>query len=105
MKTAKEIWPNAGIGGELSQELPLPRHFEQAAKTVREEDVAKAIPCGPDPEKHRSAIQEYVDAGFDHVVLLAVGPDQEAFIRFFETELAAQLRKLGARSKKKAAAS
>src|SRR3954463_2309187 len=37
-KTAHEIWSLAGIAGELSQELPLPRHFEQASQTVREED-------------------------------------------------------------------
>jgi len=48
-KTAFEWWPNAGIGGELSQELPTPAHFEQAAKTVREEDVAESVICGNDP--------------------------------------------------------
>ncbi|HJP64704.1 MAG TPA: TIGR03557 family F420-dependent LLM class oxidoreductase, partial [Actinomycetota bacterium] len=37
-KLAHRVWPNAGIGGELSVELPLPRHYEQAAETVTEED-------------------------------------------------------------------
>jgi G6PDH family F420-dependent oxidoreductase len=91
-KTAKEIWPNAGLGGELSQELPLPRHFEQAAQTVREEDVAKSVPCGPDPEKHRAALKEYVDAGFDHVAIHQVGPDQEGFFRFYEKEVLPKFR-------------
>ena len=31
-KTALEWWPNAAVPGDLSQELPLPRHFEQAAE-------------------------------------------------------------------------
>jgi coenzyme F420-dependent glucose-6-phosphate dehydrogenase len=86
-RTAREIWPITGIGGELSQELPLPRHFEQAAETVREEDVAKMVPCGPDPERHRAAIKKYVDAGFDHVAIHQVGPDQEGFFRFYEQEV------------------
>jgi len=30
LELAAELWPNAGIPGELSAELPLPRHFEQA---------------------------------------------------------------------------
>src|SRR5690606_33673784 len=47
-KTALEIWPNSALGGELSQELPLPRHFEQAAKNVREDDITESVPCGPD---------------------------------------------------------
>ena len=83
-KTAHEYWSLSALGGELSQELPLPRHFEQAAETVREEDVAKTVPCGPDPEKHRAALKKYVDAGFDHVAIHQVGPDQEGFFRFYE---------------------
>jgi coenzyme F420-dependent glucose-6-phosphate dehydrogenase len=91
-KTALEIWPNAGLGGELSQELPLPRHFEQAAQTVREEDITKSIPCGPDPEKHRAAVKEYVDAGFDHIAIHQIGPDQEGFFRFYEREVLPKFR-------------
>ena len=91
-KTAREVWPISALGGELSQELPLPRHFEQAAETVREEDVAKTVPCGPDPEKHRAALQKYVDAGFDHVAIHQVGPDQEGFFRFYEKEILPKFR-------------
>jgi G6PDH family F420-dependent oxidoreductase len=83
VSTAHAIWPNAGLEGELSVELPLPRHFEQAAQTVRAEDVAKKVACGPDAEKLRAAVQEYVDAGFDHVWVHQIGPRQEEFIRFF----------------------
>ena len=85
-KTALEIWPNAGLGGELSQELPLPRHFEQAAQTVREDDLS-SIPCGPDPEKHRAAIKQYVDAGFTHLAIHQIGPDQDGFFRFYQQEV------------------
>jgi coenzyme F420-dependent glucose-6-phosphate dehydrogenase len=91
-RTAREIWPIAGIGGELSQELPLPRHFEQAAETVREEDIVKTVPCGPDPEQHRAALKKYVDAGFDHVAIHQVGPDQEGFFRFYEKEVLPKFR-------------
>jgi coenzyme F420-dependent glucose-6-phosphate dehydrogenase len=49
-KTAFEWWPNAAIEGELGQELPLPRHFEQAAKMLTEADVAeKIVSAGPIP--------------------------------------------------------
>src|SRR5207247_1372045 len=40
--TAHEWWPNAAITGELGQELPLPRHFEQAAQMLEPKDVAEA---------------------------------------------------------------
>ncbi len=81
--TAHEWWPNVAVAGELSQELPLPRHFEQAASTVREEDVASAMVCGPDPERHRQAIQEFADAGFEYVYVHQVGPDQRGFFDFY----------------------
>jgi coenzyme F420-dependent glucose-6-phosphate dehydrogenase len=87
VKTAYELWPNAAIGGELGSELPLPRHYEQAARTVRPEDVAKEVACGPDAEKLRVAVQEYIDAGFDHVWVHQIGPRQEEFIRFFAEDV------------------
>jgi G6PDH family F420-dependent oxidoreductase len=90
-RTVLEIWPNAGVAGELSQELPLPRHFEQAAQTVRAEDL-ESIPRGPDPERHRAAIQQYVDAGFTHVAVHQVGPDQEGFFKFYQKEIMPSFR-------------
>ncbi len=74
----------AALPGELNTELSLPRQFEQAAKLVREEDVAQAIVCGADPERHLQAIKELVEAGYDHVYVHQVGPDQERFFRFYE---------------------
>ena len=73
-------------------ELPLPRHFEQAAEAVTPEDVAESVVCGPDPERHLAAIREYAEAGYDHVYVHQVGPDQEGFFRFYESEV---LPKLG----------
>ncbi|MFN2387991.1 MAG: TIGR03557 family F420-dependent LLM class oxidoreductase [Actinomycetota bacterium] len=91
-KTAHEWWPNAGIKGELSVELPLPRHFEQAAEMVDEEDIAETLACGPDPDLHLEHITRFIDAGYDHVYVHQVGPDQEGFFRFYEESV---LPKLG----------
>jgi hypothetical protein len=90
-KTAYEWWPNAGIGGELSQELPLPRHFEQAAQLVTPDDLAEKLPLGPDPDRHAESIKAFVDAGYDHVYIHQIGPDQDGFFDFFETELRSRL--------------
>jgi alkanesulfonate monooxygenase SsuD/methylene tetrahydromethanopterin reductase-like flavin-dependent oxidoreductase (luciferase family) len=90
-KTAQEQWPNAAIPGELSAELPLPRHFEQASKMTTEGDTAKLVVCGPDPERHIAKIREYADAGFDHVYVHQIGPDQQGFIDFYRREIMPQL--------------
>ena len=86
-KTAHKVWPNAGIKGDLAQELPLPRHFEQAAQLVGEDDVAETVVCGPDPERYLEQIREYAQAGYDHVYLHQIGRDQEGFFSFYEREL------------------
>ena len=90
-RTAREWWPNAALEGELSQELPLPRHFEQASLTVRDDDIARAIVCGPDPERHRTAIQEFLDAGVENVYVHQVGPDQAGFFDFYRREILPKL--------------
>jgi coenzyme F420-dependent glucose-6-phosphate dehydrogenase len=86
-RTAHEIWPNGGLQGALSQELPLPEHFEQAARTVTEDDVAESLVCGPDPERHKEQIREFEAAGYDHVYVHQVGPDQQGFLDFYAREV------------------
>ena len=95
-RTALEVWPNAGLKGPLSQELALPSHFEAAVEMVTEEDVAAEVVCGPDPEKHLEGIRKFVDAGFDHVYVHQVGPDQEGFLTFYETEVLPEVREISA---------
>ena len=92
--TAHALWPNAALRGPLGQELPLPSHFEQAAEMVSPSDVSEAVICGPDVEPIVEAIEEFSDAGFTHVYLHQVGPDQEIFFRLFEEQLAPRLGKV-----------
>jgi G6PDH family F420-dependent oxidoreductase len=99
VETALEWWPNAGLRGPLSQELPLPSHFEEAAAMVSEDDIIEAIACGPDPETHLAKIAAYRDAGFDHIYLHQVGPDQQGFMRFYERSLLPELESVGAAAK------
>ncbi|HZY57645.1 MAG TPA: LLM class F420-dependent oxidoreductase [Rubrobacteraceae bacterium] len=91
-KTAHRLWANDLLPGELGQELPVPAHYEQAVSLVTEEMVAEDFPCGPDPERHLEAIREYIDAGYDEVYVLQIGPEQEGFFRFYEKEILPKLR-------------
>jgi G6PDH family F420-dependent oxidoreductase len=91
-RTAREWWPTVAIHGEASQELPTPAHFEQLTQSVTEEQVADVVPCGPDAARHLARIAEYVDAGYDHVYIHQIGPDQAGFIKFAEGELLPALK-------------
>lgn len=71
-------WPNAGERLEM---------LEQATATLSRDQVAEAVACGPDASRHREAIDEFVQAGFDHVCIHQVGSDQEGSLRFYEREV------------------
>jgi coenzyme F420-dependent glucose-6-phosphate dehydrogenase len=97
-RTAFEWWPNAALQGPLAQELPLPSHFEAASGMVGEDDVAEAIVCGPDPEAHIAKIDEYREAGYTHVYVHQVGPDQEGFFRFYTSEILPHYERVATRA-------
>jgi hypothetical protein len=79
------------VPGQLSQELALPSHFEQASQLVTEDKLAETIPCGPDPERHLASLRQYLDAGFDEVYISQIGDDQAGFFDFYRKELAPRL--------------
>jgi len=91
-QTARERWPTAAMESSLSWELPLPAHFEAVAELVTEDEVGKYVVCGPDPKRHLEAIQKYADAGYDHVCVHQVGPDQAGFMEFYAAEIFPRLR-------------
>jgi hypothetical protein len=86
-RLARALWATEALPGQLSQELAMPAHFEQAATLVTEDMVADQIPCGPDPERYVTAINSYRDAGFDEVYINQIGPDQAGFLQFYNKEL------------------
>ena len=91
VKTAYELWPNAGITGELGQELPMPGHYEQAAKLVTPEDVDEVVACGPDADRHMEMLKRFEDAGYTHLYVHQIGPEQDGFLRFYSDEILAKV--------------
>ena len=92
-KTVYETWPNTAVPGQLSQDLPTWTHFEQATEIVTEDDATKSVPCGPDiVEELAESVRQYVDAGYDHLYFHQIGPDQDGFFRYWESELSDALR-------------
>jgi G6PDH family F420-dependent oxidoreductase len=81
--TAHRLWPNEVLPGELAQVLPQPAHFEQASELVTEEMVADSVPCGPDLDEHVAALQEFADAGVDHLYVQQIGSEQEPFFKAY----------------------
>src|SRR5687767_8728512 len=93
VETVHEWWPQTALGGELTYELKLPAHFEQACEQVTKGDIAESpLPLGPDPDKHVEGIKQFIDAGYTHVYVHQLGPDQQGFFSFYESEVLPKLR-------------
>lgn len=86
-KTVHDVWPNGGVTGQLSQDLPTWTHFEQAAAMVDEDEATRSIPCGPDVDAVIESVRKYLSAGYDHLYFHQIGPDQDGFFRFWTQDL------------------
>jgi G6PDH family F420-dependent oxidoreductase len=92
---ARELWRWSVPGWHVMAELPDPRAFDAASRSVREEDVTALVPCGPDTGRYVKAAKEWVDAGFTHLALVQVGAGgQRDFISWAGAELLPALREL-----------
>ena len=78
LKEVQERWPNAGVGGNLLTDLPLPTRFEEIIELMDPEKIAEGMPLGPNPRRHIDGIMEFARAGFDHIYVHQVGPPRES---------------------------
>jgi len=92
---ARKLFRFSTAGWKVQSELPNPVNFEAATASVREEDVAKEISCGVDPDRHLEAIRQWLEAGFDRIAVVALG-DLDRFFELWKQELRPSLESLPA---------
>lgn len=90
-KVAREWFPLMGVGTPMV-DLRTPGDFAEITDSFTEDVAIDGIVLGPDPEVHVGAITRAVDAGFDHVYIHQVGPDQDGFFDFYASEILPRLR-------------
>jgi G6PDH family F420-dependent oxidoreductase len=66
-------------GWSVMSELPNPLNFDAATASVRPEDMADAVPHGPDAKPYVEAVSAFLDAGFSKVSFVPVGDDLDRF--------------------------
>ena len=94
-RMAYQFWRSTAIKGQAKTELALPAYFEQLAMMLKEEDIAEQIVCGPDPGPHIEKFKSFAEAGYTHVSVHQVIPEQEGFFRFYEHEVLPELSRMG----------
>ncbi|MFC5381620.1 TIGR03557 family F420-dependent LLM class oxidoreductase [Aquipuribacter nitratireducens] len=82
-------------GWKVMAELPNPVNFDAASGTVTLDDVRGQFSCGPDLDAHVEQARPYVEAGYDRLVLMDVGPDAHGFLDVAGEQLVDRVRALG----------
>ena len=93
VKRAHEQFRWFAGGWSVNADLPTPAGFAASTKFVRPEDVAAAIPCGPDLDVIVESVDVYRAAGFTDVALIQIGGGhQRQFLEQAAGPLLAALR-------------
>lgn len=93
LDTVERMWPNTAVPGQLSQDLPTPKHFEMATSIVTRDMLDEQVHCGPDLDPLVEQIEAAVDNGVDHVYLHQIGLDQEGFLEIWRGDLEKRVRR------------
>lgn len=87
VEIALRQWRHELVPGQASQELPTTTAFDWIGRVATEEMARERWVCGPDPEQHVAAVEEFADAGFDEVHVLQMGHDQQSMLDFYAREV------------------
>jgi coenzyme F420-dependent glucose-6-phosphate dehydrogenase len=100
IETVMRQWPLPGLPPGSLTELATPSQFSEAAQSVTRDALEGRVVLGPDPAEHIQAIERYAQAGFDHVHIHQIGPDQQSAFRLYEREILPEVGRIavGARA-------
>jgi G6PDH family F420-dependent oxidoreductase len=79
-------------GWKVMAELPNVPGFDAAAALVRDDDITQLVATGADPSVLVERLRGAVEAGYDRVSVVQVGPDRgEGFMRWWQQEVRPEL--------------
>ncbi|MFN2320179.1 MAG: glucose-6-phosphate dehydrogenase (coenzyme-F420) [Dermatophilaceae bacterium] len=88
------FWAPLSLSAEEKHSIHSPAEMEARADALPIERVAKRWIVSNSPDEIVSAVKEYTDMGFTHLVVHAPGHDQERFLRTFTDAVLPGLREL-----------
>lgn len=89
---AYDQWRTNVLPPEKLQDLYLPQHFDEAAKAVTTKDIEKMVFVSDDAAQFVPWIKQYIDLGFEHIILHNVNRQQELFIKDFGEKVLPSLK-------------
>lgn len=89
---AFEQWRTNFFSPDILNDLTKPTQFDHIAEHVRLEDIADKMIITADPERCIGMVRQYVEMGFDRIILHNVNPQQEIFINDFGEKVLPHIR-------------
>lgn len=86
------FWAPLSLSAEQKSQVHDPVEMARLADELPIEQVAKRWIVASDPAEVAKAVQEYVDAGFTHLVFHGPGQDQSRFLTQFTSDVVPLLR-------------
>lgn len=84
---AYDQWRTNIFQGTVLGDLWKVEHFDAAAEFVRQEDLADMVNISADIQKHIDLVHQYIELGFEKIILHNVNRNQETFIKDFSEKL------------------
>jgi alkanesulfonate monooxygenase SsuD/methylene tetrahydromethanopterin reductase-like flavin-dependent oxidoreductase (luciferase family) len=89
---AYDQWRTNVLSHENLGNFSQPAHFDKEAEKVDMEQVEKMVHISSDPQEFVQWIRQYVEMGFENIILHNVNRQQEEFITDFGTNVIPQCK-------------
>jgi coenzyme F420-dependent glucose-6-phosphate dehydrogenase len=89
---AWDQWRTNVLSHEHLDDFSQPAQFDKEAEKVTAEQLEKMVHISSDPQYFIKLINQYIDMGFENIILHNVNRQQEIFIRDFGGKVLPQLR-------------
>ena len=83
LQGAFEQWRTNVLSSEILDDLWQVKQYDGAAQFVRPEDLKNMVHISANPQQHIDWIKQYIDLGFEKIILHNVNREQERFIQDF----------------------
>ncbi len=85
-------WAALSLPGEVKRDVEDPREMERLADDLSDEAAASRWIVSDDPHEHVAQIAQYIEMGFDHLVLHLPSDDQLAAINLYGEQILPRIR-------------
>ncbi len=94
-----KYWAGTYVPALFDQKIYTPTMSQENGEVIGADTVHKTGCFSANKEDHVQFVQQYIDLGFDTLIVHSAGPDQEKFIKDYARDILPRLRTLASRQR------